>query len=280
MILITGASGKLGQLITEQALKVFPSEEIAVSVRNASKVQHLADKGITIREADFKKPETLSSAFEGITQLIVVSANGQGQELVDAHTNVINAAKESGVERLIYTSQIGSAAQSHFQPMVDHYNTEKLLEESGLNFVSSRHGFYADSGAQFFFGGLHDGKLYLPKDGPVNWTSHEDLSEGIVKILQDKDFSEKYPLLTAETAMTMEEIAHAYDSSIERVVISDDQYREALDNVPNLPEELKQMFLDIFHASVDGDFDKSSPLLKDLLGREPKDIVTFLKEHK
>ena len=53
MILITGASGTLGKLVTEEALKVFPAEDIAVSVRDASKVQHLADKGVTVREADF-----------------------------------------------------------------------------------------------------------------------------------------------------------------------------------------------------------------------------------
>ena len=280
MILITGASGTLGKLVTEEALKVFPAEDIAVSVRDASKVQHLADKGVTVREADFKKPETLKKAFENISQLVVVSANGQGQELVDAHKNVINAAKEAGVDRLLYTSQIGSAPKSHFQPMVDHYNTEQLLEESGLNFIALRHGFYAASGAQFFFGGLHDGKLYLPKDGPVNWTTHEDLAEGLVKILQDKDFSETYPQLTAKQALTMEDIAHQYDRSIERIVISDEQYKEALDQGPHLPDEMKQMFLDIFHASVDGDFDKSSPLLQELLGREPKDIVSVLKEQK
>ena len=36
------------------------------------------------------------------------------------------------------------------------------------------------------------------------------------------------------------------------------------------------MFVDIFEASADGDFNKTSPLLEQLLGRKPQDIVDIL----
>lgn len=168
MIVITGATGTLGRILVEEALKIFPANELGVSVRDASKAQDLADKGVSVREGDFKKPETLKQAFENAYQLLVISGNGQGDELVEAHKNVIEAAKEIGVNRILYTSQIGSTPQSHFQPMVDHYKTEQMLEESGLNFIAFRNGFYSASGQQFFLGGLQDNQLKLPKDGPVN----------------------------------------------------------------------------------------------------------------
>lgn len=277
MIVITGATGTLGRIVVEEALKVYPANELGVSVRDASKAQDLADKGVSVRGGDFKKPETLKQAFENADQLLVISGNGQGDELVEAHKNVIEAAKEIGVKRILYTSQIGSAPQSHFQPMVDHYKTEQMLEESGLNFIASRNGFYSANGQQFFLGGLQDYQLKLPKDGPVNWTTHEDLAEGMVKILQDEQFKERYPQLTASRTLTMEDIAKEYkQDGIERVIISNDEYKETLGFIPNLSEEMKQMFVDIFEASVDGDFDKSSSLLEDLLGRKPQDIVEIL----
>ncbi|MEK5170660.1 MULTISPECIES: NAD(P)H-binding protein [Staphylococcus] len=277
MIVITGATGTLGRIVVEEALKVYPANELGVSVRDASKAQDLADKGVSVREGDFKKPETLKQAFENADQLLVISGNGQGDELVEAHKNVIEAAKEIGVNRILYTSQIGSAPQSHFQPMVDHYKTEQMLEESGLNFIAFRNGFYSANGQQFFLGGLQDNQLKLPKDGPVNWTTHEDLAEGMVKILQDEQFKERYPQLTASRTLTMEDIAKEYkQDGIERVIISNDEYKETLGFIPNLSEEMKQMFVDIFEASVDGDFDKSSSLLEDLLGRKPQDIVEIL----
>lgn len=64
----------------EEALKVFPASEIGVSVRDTSKVAHLVAQGVSVREGDFKKPETLTTAFNGADQLVVISGNGQGDE--------------------------------------------------------------------------------------------------------------------------------------------------------------------------------------------------------
>ncbi|MEJ7509343.1 SDR family oxidoreductase, partial [Staphylococcus simulans] len=49
MIVITGATGTLGRIVVEEALKVYPANELGVSVRNASKAQDLADKGVSVR---------------------------------------------------------------------------------------------------------------------------------------------------------------------------------------------------------------------------------------
>ena len=55
-ILVTGATGKLGSLVIENLLKNTTPENIAVSVRDTSKTQHLKDKGIDVRYGDFDKP--------------------------------------------------------------------------------------------------------------------------------------------------------------------------------------------------------------------------------
>ena len=65
----------------------------------------------------------------------------------------------------------------------------------------------------------------------------------------------------------MEDIAKEYkQDGIERVIISNDEYKETLGFIPNLSEEMKQMFVDIFEASVDGDFDKSSSFIGRFIG--------------
>ena len=75
----------------------------------------------------------------------------------------------------------------------------------------------------------------------------------------------------------MEEIAQEYtQENLTRVVISDEEFYEQLNAIPNLPEAQKNMFIDIFHASVEGDFDKASPLLEELIDKKPDDIVTIL----
>lgn len=51
MIVITGATGTLGRIVVEEALKVYPANELGVSVRDASKAQGLADKGVSVGRA-------------------------------------------------------------------------------------------------------------------------------------------------------------------------------------------------------------------------------------
>lgn len=63
-ILVTGATGKLGSLVIENLLKNTTPENIAVSVRDTAKAQHLKDKGIDVRYGDFDKPESLKDAFK------------------------------------------------------------------------------------------------------------------------------------------------------------------------------------------------------------------------
>lgn len=47
----------------------------------------------------------------------------------------------------------------------------------------------------------------------------------MVKILQDEQFKERYPQLTASRTLTMEDIAKEYkQDGIERVIISNDEY--------------------------------------------------------
>ena len=156
MIVITGATGTLGQLVVEEALKVFPASEIGVSVRDTSKVAHLVAQGVSVREGDF----------------------------------------------------------------------------------------YSASGQFFFFFFIKDGELRLPKDGPINWTTHEDLAQGLVAIFQDESFDQQLPVLTSARALTMEEIAQEYtQETLTRVVISDEEFYEQLNAIPNLPEEQKKCLL-------------------------------------
>ena len=51
MIVITDATGTLGRIVVEEALKVNPANELGVSVRDASKAQDLADKGVGVGRA-------------------------------------------------------------------------------------------------------------------------------------------------------------------------------------------------------------------------------------
>ncbi|MGD0560915.1 MAG: NAD(P)H-binding protein, partial [Streptosporangiaceae bacterium] len=143
MIVITGATGQLGSLIVASLLERVPAEEVGVSVRDPARAADLAERGVRVRRGDFGEPDSLADAFEGATQVLLVSANELGGKAVDGHVAAIDAAIDAGAERILYTSHQGASADSLFAPMVDHAATEAYLAKTGTPFTSLRNGFYA-----------------------------------------------------------------------------------------------------------------------------------------
>ena len=170
MIIITGATGKLGRQIVERLLARVPAYGVGVSVRDADKAQDLADRGVRLRAGSFTEPESLAYAFEGASQVLIVSVDKLGDEAVDLHRAAIDAAITAGARRILYTSHAGARHDSHFQACRDHAATEDALSASGVAFTALRNGFYAATVGQFLGQALGSGQIVLPTDGPVSWT--------------------------------------------------------------------------------------------------------------
>ncbi|RUS46063.1 SDR family oxidoreductase [Cohnella sp. AR92] len=281
MIIVTGANGKLGRGVVEQLLKRIPAEQIGVSVREPSKAQDLKDRGIRVRRGDFNESESLLDAFEGASQVLLVSSGILGEAGIRQHQTAIDAAKKAGVERVLYTSHMGSSSTSYFPPMVHHAETEDLLKESGMRYASLRNGFYASSLVGFIGDAIHSGEWIVPEDGPVAWTTHSDLAEAAAAIITGKNGDGPSPNLTASEAIDTKGVAAMLSDivgrPINRKVVTDDEYRTYL-TAQGIPEGRIAITLGLFRASRKGDFAHTSNVLADLIGRPPKSIREVLKE--
>src|SRR4051794_10406943 len=146
MIVVTGATGRLGGALVEQLRKRLPADGIGVSVRGPAKAAALTEQGVRVRHGDFDDAGSLLDAFEGAEQVLLVSAATTGEAALRQHRTAIDAAAQAGVQRIVYTSHMGTNPASPFAPMPDHAATEAMLQESGLAFTALRNGFYASSG--------------------------------------------------------------------------------------------------------------------------------------
>ena len=89
------------------------------------------------------------------------------------------------MKRILYTSHQTANSTSKVAFARDHAATEELLRTSGVDSVSLRNGFYAESSLHQL-GGLHStSKLALPGDGKVPWTVWDDLAQAAVAALTD-----------------------------------------------------------------------------------------------
>jgi NAD(P)H dehydrogenase (quinone) len=282
MIIVTGATGQLGRQITERLLQRVPAGTVGVSVRDPHKAQALADKGVRVRQGSFTDTAGLAHAFEGATQVLIVSVDKMGEECVRQHRAAINAAVAAGARRILYTSQMGASASSRFQACRDHAATEEALRATGVAFTSLRNGFYASSAMHFLGHGLESGQVVLPVDGPVSWTAHADLAEAAAAILADEGRVDgPTPPLTGAQALTFDDIAEIASDigsrKIVRTAVPDDQFREQLTG-NGIPAEAADQLLGIFAASRAGEFGAVDPALGTLLGREPASLATVLRE--
>ena len=281
MIVITGATGKLGTQIVQQLLERIPAEQVGVSVRNPDNATDLAARGVRVRRGDFTEPASLVAAFEGAAKVLIVSANAQGADAFTQNKAAIDAARNAGAQRVFYTSHQGANPDSYFKPMTVHAATEKYLSETGTPYTALRHGFYAST-MQFLLGhAFQTGEISAPADGPVSWTTHADLAEAAANLLTGHDHIEgpTAPLTAssaydlADTATMLTEIT---GRSIKRVIVDDETWTSGMLN-RGIPEQQATLLLGMFHAMRRHEFIVTDPTLERLLGRKTTPLYTTLE---
>ena len=280
MIIVTGATGKLGRAVVERLLELVPAEQIGASVRDLEKARGLEERGVRVRWGDFADATSLAHAFEGASQVLIVSSNSSGEEAVRQHRTAIDAAKKAGARRILYTSHMGSSPTSLFLPMVDHAATEALLRDSGVAFTSLRNGFYADTTLMMLGDAIKTGVLAAPEDGPVSWTTHSDLAEVTALTLSKEVLDGVTPGLTASEAIDLDGVAalasELAQRPIRRIVVPDAEYRAGL-VAHGLPEGTADMLLGMYSASRRGEFAQVDPTLARLINRPPTPLRDVLK---
>jgi NAD(P)H dehydrogenase (quinone) len=282
MIVITGGTGKLGSQVVDQLLRRIPAGEIGVSVRDAGRAAGLAERGVRVRRGDFADPASLAEAFEGAAQVLVVSTDQSGETAVSHHIAAIDAAREAGAKRVLYTSHQAAAEDSLFAPMPDHAATERHLAASGMSFTALRNGFYASTVPLLLGQALETGELVAPADGPVSWTAHADLAEAAAIVLAAEGrFDGPTPPLTAPVALDLEDVAGVLTEltgrRVRRVVADDDEWVAGL-TAHGVPAGQAAMLLGMFHAARRGEFATTGPDLEALLERPATSLRSVLEE--
>jgi NAD(P)H dehydrogenase (quinone) len=275
MIVVTGATGQLGRAIVNQLVARLPAGQVGASVRDPEKAADLAALGVRIRPGDFTAPDSLPRAFEGATEVLIVSSNAAayGGDPLAQHRAAIQAARAAGVGRIVYTSHMAASATSAFPPMRDHAATEAMLRDSGLAWTALRHGFYAASGVALMGDALTTGLVEAPADGPVSWTAHADLAEAAARILADPGrYDGPTPPLTGPEALDLDDLAaiasELLGRPVRRQTIADETLRARM-AARGAPAHAADIVLGLYAASRNGEFATVDPTLERLLGRRP-----------
>jgi len=132
--LVTGAAGFLGSHVARQL--VARGENVRVLMRASSNNRAVSDLSLEYVTGDLRDGDSLARAMNGVKRVFHVAADYRlwakdSQEIYDSNVggtkNLLAAAKNAGVEQLIYTGTVATIAVE--RPELPNESTESTLEE-------------------------------------------------------------------------------------------------------------------------------------------------------
>lgn len=148
MILVAGGTGFVGRAVVRELIE--RGEQIAVLTRDAARAEAKPGLQTEYREGDVRDPATLGAAMDGVKAVIATQqfagfpmenpGKGRTFEEVDGKgtENLVAAAKAAGVERFIYLSGAGAAADAQYHWFRTKWRAEEAVRNGGTTHVILR----------------------------------------------------------------------------------------------------------------------------------------------
>ena len=278
MILITGATGQLGKLVVDALIKIVPADSIIAAVRNVEKAKDLTELGVQVRHADYNDPTSWDTAMQGAKKVLLISSSEIGSR-TPQHRTVIDAAKRSGVELLVYTS-ILHADTSVLGIANEHRETEEAIQTSGLPFTILRNSWYTENYALGIPAALSLGAVYgCAGDGLISSAARADYAEAAAVVLTTANHEGKVYELAGDSAYTLTEfastLANLSGKSINYVNLPEEVYKKALLDA-GLPEPLAELLANSDTGVSKGSLYDEGKQLSQLISRPTTPLETVI----
>lgn len=265
-IAVTGATGHLGYLVIQKLKEKVPTSDIIALARSPERA---ADFGVNTRAFDYSQPETLNTALANIDTLVLISSSEVGQR-VTQHRNVIDAATNAGIKKIIYTSLL-HADTSPLALAEEHRQTEAIIRTSRIPFTILRNGWYTENYSDSINGALTDGAFIgSAGHGKISSATRQDYAEAAAAVAISDAHNGKVYELAGDTAWTMTDLAAEVSRQTERNLpyknLSEADYAAALTK-SGIPEGIATFLAGVDVAIAQGALFDDSRQLSTLISR-------------
>lgn len=196
MILLVGATGRLGKAVAERLLQDGIS--FRATCRSVAKAQWLAERGVEVRALDLRSGKGLPEAMSGVSRVIscihgLLGKSRNSIERIDVRGQaaLIDTAANARVDRFVCISALGASPDHPSEFWRAKAQTEQYLKASGLNYVILRPSAFMDLYAHALIGdAVMRGKtVFLLGRGttPRNMIAVADVADAAIKALLRAD---------------------------------------------------------------------------------------------
>lgn len=279
-IVVTGATGQLGAGVVRHLLeRGARAHDVVAAGRNRDRLGEVARHGVKHAVIDYEDPASLTKAFGRGDTVLFVSSSALGSRM-QQHRNVIDAAVEARVGRLLYTSVTkADTVDTVLSP--EHRETERLIAASGIPYTFLRNNLYAEtlvpkiveaSEKNEFVTGWGTGRLAV--------AARDDYAEGAAVVLLDPGHDAPVYELTGDTAVGGTELALVAEGLLDKPISFATRTADQTDDemaLGHVPAE-QRAFAIAFDANIrEGAFAEVSGTLAGLLGRPTTRLTDALR---
>ena len=229
-VIITGVDGNFGSHAAKTILKKLDKKDLIFTSPNKKALKKYKDQGIDARYADYTNPGHLADAFRGGDTLLLISTPQVGEKRRNMHKNAIDSAVEAGVNKIIYTSIVGTGnPENGAYELIDHKFTEDYIRSVNLTCIILRDAQYCEAMISAFEQAAGSGGILSNNmgDGRMAHVARNDCAEAAACVAAGAGEDNHIYYITGPTANTMEEfVAIGSEITGEKVVykyIDDDE---------------------------------------------------------
>ncbi len=200
IIAVTGATGEMGGRVARRLAERGVRQRLIV--RDVSRAPQLPGADVAEAPGGYIDRAAMTRALIGARVLFLVPAH-ESRNRVEEHTTAVDAAVDAGVERVVYLSFVGAAADNTFTLGRHHWATEQHIRASGLRWTFVRMNLYMDFIPNF---AGEDGVIRGPAgDGRVAAVLRDDLADAVVAVLTSDGHDEAIYEITGPSAFSLAE---------------------------------------------------------------------------
>ncbi len=224
-IAVTAVSGQLGSVIAKQLISKIGKENVVGTARTTSKAEHL---GISLHPGDYNSKSDFVKAFSGVDVVMILSGMDAPARRVEQHRNIINAARDADVRKILYTSIVGDDGNTTFDAIVQsNRQTEQDIRESGLEWSIGRNGLYIEPDVEYMKTYKRVGKIAnCASDGLCSYTTRKELAYAYIQMILNDDRNSQTFNLAGE-AITQQQLTSYLNMAFGTRLVYEEMSNEA-----------------------------------------------------
>lgn len=279
---ITGATGHLGRVITNELSQYVDNESIRLGVHTDSKAQSLKDQGYEVVPIDFFKQDTLLSAFRDVDFLIYVASKSLDSfSRVQELENVIKAAESSKVKHILSMGFIADQANNPFDLSAFYGYLPRRLASSSISYNILRNALYADPLIPYLPELIERKNVIYPVgDQAISFVSLQDSAEAFMRVATTPELqvSGRIYTLTQNQNYTMKQLANILSEVSGKPIGYRPVSLEEFENIYN-EGNAGHVLSSLYAGGSLGLLNEISLVFKLIMGHSATNMHDFLTDH-